>query len=172
MLDRCSRQDRGDHGVEHVHGHEGLRPAVLELDLELVRLVEGIGSNGNGPQPQGPVIGDDHLRDVGEHERDPISLFDPETGESVGEPVRKSIKLCIGYFPPVKDERGVIRVFRGGLTKYVPQRQVRVGQAFGHIPLIEFHPRTVGGSQAGFHGKPPFPIEGANGTSHRRPMKT
>jgi hypothetical protein len=88
-LERGLRADRLDDTIALVRGDEHARRRVLELALELHRLVHGVEADENGAGLHGAVVRDGELRVILEEDRHAVARPDPAGREPAGEAVAR-----------------------------------------------------------------------------------
>ena len=90
--------DGADARIKKIQRDDGLATGIDQLTLNFPLDVEGIRGRDNRAGLQRTVIGNDRLRNIGQHERDPITCFHAEPAqserESSGQIVQFTVTKC------------------------------------------------------------------------------
>jgi hypothetical protein len=103
--------------------HDG-GAAVGELVAELGLGVERVVLDDHRAQPQRGEGGDDVLGAVGQHDRHPVALADPEAGQGGGEGVDGALQLAVGGAGAEEGQRGAAGPGGGGVVQQPGERDV------------------------------------------------
>ncbi len=163
MLYRRLRHYPLDQGIEHVQRDERRCTAVIELHLQLMLEIQGVGRHGHRACPDRSVIGDDHLRNVRQHECHAVALLHAQGGEGAGEPVRQAVQLGKGDLFSKEDERCAVGKLRGSGGQHAAEGEVRIVKARGDPLLIIGAPGPVFVCSGGSDGGPPYATDSSAG---------
>ncbi len=113
-------------GQQEIEGDEHLGVRVVELVGQLPLGVQRIVLSSDRPDPEGCVIRDDHLWDVGKKHGDRVALFNPQVFERAGEPVHHAVELAVAYL--------LAHVYQGHRIGKLPRAP---GEHFRHGEMLE-----------------------------------
>ncbi|MNN06816.1 hypothetical protein D3C81_1196190 [compost metagenome] len=132
---------------EHVHHHDGDRPAVLQLMLQFARRVERVDVDHHGAGEQHPEQGRRILQAVGHHQRHPVAGLDPDRLQPGPEGLGRAQHMAIGQGRAQADIAGPLgeaaRVRLEHLLHRGPARQL-ILDAGRHTGAIMGGPEPLG----------------------------
>ena len=163
------------HGVaEVVDHHDGRGARIDQLVLELARGVERIDVDHGQSRTQHPEGGDRVLQAVGHHDRDPITLLQPQLTEQVGGKLRADrihfgigqglAQVAVGRVGAVARDRGGEHRRDGAVLVRIDLRryalrivlQPRTIRMHGPLPPRNVHDVGAGSLSAACDGSIPF----------------
>ena len=110
---------------------------MIELEGDDTRIEARIDRVQHGARHRHPVMGLDHGRGIGEHDRDGVADADAARGQRRGEPAGARVKGGVGEALRAMDDSGVVRVHgRGARQERQRAERLIVGGAVVEVLLV------------------------------------
>ena len=99
----------GEVGGQVGDGEDDPRAGVLEYELGLLTLEDGVDRDRDRARPERSQVEHRELRNVRQVERDPVPARDPQAAQQVGRPVAGLVQLAIREAAPLEEDGRPIR---------------------------------------------------------------
>jgi hypothetical protein len=130
-----------DDGCRHLVPHDGDGGAVvLELVAEFALRVERVVLDGDRPQPEDRVEGDDVLRAVRQHEGDAVAGLHAEALEAVRDALDLLAEFAVGHALAEEVEGGATAVPLHARREHLDERLARGLDLVGHALRVGRQP--------------------------------
>ena len=128
------------------HDHDGLGPAVVELMLQFSGRIGGVGVDRHHTSLEDAIKGDDLLGRIGQHNADPIPLFQPKTVQGGGKAAGLVVQFLIGHLGLNSQAQGqilqnhahgdILRIALGRCFQGLVQKLIRRLDGLGHFFFV------------------------------------
>ncbi len=110
----CGRGGIGLRG-EVVPDQQQTRVAVAQVVLDLATLVQHVQRHDDGARAQDPVVGDDEVRDVGDHQRHAVARSHAVLTQNPGHPHRRLLEQAVAQGEVVELDRDPLGIALRGV---------------------------------------------------------